>query len=72
MSVTSFALVLLAAFIHATWNFLSKRAAASGAAFVFTYNLVSCVVTCRGSCGCSRIRRCLGACRSRRACYSAA
>ena len=37
-------LVVLAAVIHASWNLLAKRAAASGAAFVFAYSLVSCVL----------------------------
>ncbi|MGB8398528.1 EamA family transporter [Bradyrhizobium sp.] len=43
MSLLPLSLVILAAFIHATWNLLSKRAAAAGAAFVFAYNLVACV-----------------------------
>ena len=43
MSLAPLALVVLAAFIHATWNLLSKRAAAAGPAFVFAYNLVACV-----------------------------
>ena len=38
------ALVVLAAFIHATWNLLSKRAAEAGPAFVFAYNLFACIV----------------------------
>lgn len=44
MSYAAFVLVVLAAVIHATWNLLSKRAAAAGPAFVFAYNLVCCVV----------------------------
>lgn len=44
MSLLPLALVVVAAFIHATWNLLSKRAAPAGAAFVFAYNLVACVV----------------------------
>ncbi len=44
MSFLSLTLVVLAAFIHATWNLLSKRAASAGPAFVFAYNLVACVV----------------------------
>ena len=44
MSLLPLSLVVLAAFIHATWNLLSKRAAAAGPAFVFVYNLVACVV----------------------------
>jgi drug/metabolite transporter (DMT)-like permease len=43
MSFASLALVVLAAFIHATWNLLSKRAAEAGPAFVFAYNVVACV-----------------------------
>jgi drug/metabolite transporter (DMT)-like permease len=43
MWLAPLALVVLAAFIHATWNLLSKRAAAAGPAFVFAYNLVACV-----------------------------
>ena len=44
MSLLPLSLVIFAAFIHATWNLLSKRAAAAGAAFVFAYNVVACVV----------------------------
>lgn len=44
MSYAALALVILAAFIHAAWNLLSKRAAAAGPAFVFAYNVVCCVV----------------------------
>ena len=43
MSFASLTLVVLAAFIHATWNLLSKRAAAAGPAFVLAYNLVAIV-----------------------------
>jgi drug/metabolite transporter (DMT)-like permease len=43
MSFAPIVLVVLAAFIHATWNLLSKRAAAAGRTFVFAYNLVACV-----------------------------
>lgn len=43
MSFAALSLVVLASFIHATWNLLSKRAAAAGAAFVFAYTLVCCV-----------------------------
>jgi drug/metabolite transporter (DMT)-like permease len=43
MPLASFALVILAAVTHATWNLLAKRAAGVGAAFVFAYNLVACV-----------------------------
>lgn len=35
MTLVSILLVVLAAFIHATWNLLSKRAASAGPAFVF-------------------------------------
>lgn len=43
MPLASFALVILAAICHATWNLLAKRAADAGAAFIFAYNLVACV-----------------------------
>ena len=43
MSLLPFLLVVLAAFIHATWNLLAKRASAAGPAFVFAYNVVACV-----------------------------
>jgi drug/metabolite transporter (DMT)-like permease len=42
MSFVPIVLVVLAAFIHATWNLLSKRAAVAGPTFVFAYNLVAC------------------------------
>ena len=42
MSLVSLSLVVLAAFIHATWNLLSKRAANAGPTFVFAYNLFAC------------------------------
>jgi drug/metabolite transporter (DMT)-like permease len=44
MSYTPLVLVILAAFIHATWNLLSKRAAAAGPTFVLAYNFVCCIV----------------------------
>src|SRR6185503_11229391 len=44
MSLVSLSLVVLAAFIHATWNLLSKRAADAGPTFVFAYNLFACLV----------------------------
>ena len=44
MSLVSLSLVVLAAFIHATWNLLSKRAANAGPTFVFAYNLFACLV----------------------------
>lgn len=43
MSALALALVVAAAFIHATWNLLAKRAADGGAAFVFAYTIVSCI-----------------------------
>lgn len=43
MSFVPFVLVVSAAFIHAFWNLLSKRAADAGPSFVFAYNLVGCV-----------------------------
>lgn len=43
MTLTSVFLVVLASFIHATWNLLSKRAASVGPIFVFAYNVVACV-----------------------------
>jgi drug/metabolite transporter (DMT)-like permease len=43
MSFVPIVLVVLAAFIHAAWNLLSKRAAVAGSTFVFAYNLVACV-----------------------------
>jgi drug/metabolite transporter (DMT)-like permease len=44
MSLLSLSLVVLAAFIHATWNLLSKRAADAGAAFVFASNVIALVL----------------------------
>ena len=43
MTLVPLLLVILAAFIHATWNLLAKRAAHAGPAFVFAYNMVACV-----------------------------
>jgi drug/metabolite transporter (DMT)-like permease len=43
MTLVPLLLVVLAAFIHATWNLLAKRAAAAGAAFVFACNFIACV-----------------------------
>lgn len=43
MPLASFALVILAAITHATWNLLAKRAANVGVGFVFAYNLVACI-----------------------------
>ncbi|CAA0098511.1 Uncharacterised protein [Starkeya nomas] len=42
MTLASLLLVVLASFIHATWNLLAKRAAPVGPVFVFAYNLVAC------------------------------
>ena len=43
MSLVPLVLVVLAAFIHASWNLLAKRAAAAGPAFVLAYNVVATV-----------------------------
>lgn len=43
MSILTVTLVVLAAFIHAAWNLLAKRAADGGTAFVFVYTAVACV-----------------------------
>lgn len=43
MTLASLFLIVLASFIHATWNLMAKRAAAVGPIFVFAYNLVSCI-----------------------------
>jgi drug/metabolite transporter (DMT)-like permease len=43
MTLASLFLVVLAAFIHACWNLLAKRAAPVGPVFVAAYNLVSCL-----------------------------
>lgn len=43
MTFASLLLVILAAFIHATWNLLAKRAASVGPIFVFAYNLVGLI-----------------------------
>lgn len=43
MAFASLLLVVLAAFIHAGWNLLAKRAASVGPIFVFAYNLVACI-----------------------------
>jgi len=42
--LTSIALVVLAAFIHATWNLLSKRAASAGLGFIAAYTAIACVL----------------------------
>lgn len=44
MLLAPLSLVVLAAFIHATWNLLSKRAAAAGSAFVFAYSSFACII----------------------------
>ncbi len=44
MSYAALGLVVLAAFIHAAWNLLSKRAADAGPSFVFAYNLFCCIL----------------------------
>ena len=43
MAVAPLLLVVLASFIHASWNLLAKRAASVGPIFVFAYNLIACV-----------------------------
>ena len=43
MLLAPIVLVVLAAFVHATWNLLAKQAAAAGPTFVFAYTLVACV-----------------------------
>ncbi len=43
MAINSLLLVVLASFIHASWNLLSKRAASVGPIFVFAYNLIACI-----------------------------
>jgi drug/metabolite transporter (DMT)-like permease len=43
MTLASVFLVVLASFVHATWNLLAKRAASVGPIFVFAYNVVACV-----------------------------
>ncbi len=42
MTLASLLLVVLASFIHASWNLLAKRAASVGPVFVFAYNLIAC------------------------------
>ncbi|MGD9846984.1 MAG: EamA family transporter, partial [Variibacter sp.] len=42
-TLASVFLVVLASFVHATWNLLAKRAASVGPVFVFVYNLIACV-----------------------------
>jgi len=44
MPIQSLILVVVAAFLHATWNLLGKRAAHVGTPFIFSYTLVSSVL----------------------------
>ncbi|MBV9562835.1 MAG: EamA family transporter [Bradyrhizobium sp.] len=44
MAIASLLLVVIASFVHASWNLLAKRAASVGPIFVFAYNLIACVV----------------------------
>lgn len=44
MTLASLSLVVLASFIHASWNLLAKQAASVGAVFVFAYSAISCIV----------------------------
>lgn len=44
MSISEFLLVLLAAFIHASWNLIAKRSAHVGPPFVFAYAVISLVL----------------------------
>ena len=41
MTITSIALVICAALIHATWNLFAKRAAGAGPSFVLAYSAIS-------------------------------
>jgi drug/metabolite transporter (DMT)-like permease len=43
MAFASLLLVVLASFVHASWNLLAKKAASVGPVFVFTYNLIACL-----------------------------
>lgn len=43
MSSSSIALVILAAFVHASWNLLVKRAAGAGASFICAYTAFACL-----------------------------
>ncbi|CAM3029193.1 EamA-like transporter family protein [Paracoccus aminovorans] len=43
MTLASALLVVLASFIHASWNLLAKRAASAGPAFVLAYSIVACI-----------------------------
>lgn len=44
MSWTALALVVCAAFIHASWNLMAKRAAAAGPTFVFASSVIGAIV----------------------------
>jgi drug/metabolite transporter (DMT)-like permease len=44
MTLETFALVIVAAILHATWNLLSKKASAAAGHFVFSYRLLSSVL----------------------------
>lgn len=44
MALASLTLVILAAFIHASWNLLAKRAASAGPAFVFASSVLSAII----------------------------
>ena len=44
MTAEIFALVILAAALHAAWNLISKKAAAAAGDFVFSYRLLSAVI----------------------------
>lgn len=43
MTSASLLLVVIASFIHASWNLLAKRAAPAGPAFVYAYSLIACI-----------------------------
>ncbi|WP_018000412.1 DMT family transporter [Paracoccus sp. N5] len=43
MTLASALLVVLASFIHASWNLLAKRAAPAGPAFILAYSIISCI-----------------------------
>lgn len=44
MSTLAFALVITSAFLHASWNFLSKRVGASGPAFVWLFSSLNVLI----------------------------
>lgn len=43
MTISALFLVVLASFIHASWNLMAKKAAVVGPVFVFAYSLVACI-----------------------------